>query len=679
MSNHRLTFPQSDKVNRQLFVTGQDPEAASRQAVLRLGQCRRRACEIGAHVGQTTLHLSDVFNHVHAFEPHAATHACLQANAAGRNITVHRLGVGASRGLGYVTKLGLKDGRERRVQTEQFKESARIPVVTVDAFGWDDLDLLRITGVSSWTEVLQGATATLARCRPTLWITARDRAEMVAAAFDMLVPLGRLGYRVVANEALELILSAGQEHEAAPVPPPRLVGNPANPRKHLLLPHTDGGALGGSGTVIGRTLVRSEARLVRSDQGRAFLHVADVNAGFKFVGTNCRVILNSGAVLDLPRNAATTDLYDALAAAVSLVPDAAGAILSIPADLAAVCDHVTIAWRSGGEEHLILWQRVEEMENVSRIRAFLPLDALREGPGEYVARLMHGDLLILERTAAIDIGQQHIHAETVNCYQNRAGGGIAVMEGFAAGLGARLIHAEDGYRPGVAVVWGVLRGSKAVLDESRARGGIFYYVDHAYFSRGHGRNYRVCRNGFDAGPVHRCPDDRLRQLRLQVAPWRHGGGPVIVCPPTQFFMQAHACEDWLASTLATLRQHTDRELIIREKPQTGSLQPLEEALMGAHALVTHSSNVAIEAVVLGTPVFVAPASAAAPVGLTDLSRIEAPVCPDRMPWLAHLAYSQFSMEEIRSGEVWRLLAEHAERPLVPVMPTLAATRVMERA
>ena len=92
--------------------------------------------------------------------------------------------------------------------------------------------------------------------------------------------------------------------------------------------------------------------------------------------------------------------------------------------------------------------------------------------------------------------------------------------------------------------------------------------------------------------------------------------------------------------------------------------PLDVALQSAHALVTHSSNVAIEAACLGTPIFVDPASAAAPIGLTDLSMIETPVYPDRQAWLSHLAYSQFSMDEIRDGSAWRLLREQEERDFV---------------
>ena len=74
-----------------------------------------------------------------------------------------------------------------------------------------------------------------------------------------------------------------------------------------------------------------------------------------------------------------------------------------------------------------------------------------------------------------------------------------------------------------------------------------------------------------------------------------------------------------------IRSRSDRKIIIRRKPQAGqNIIPLSEQLLEAHALVTHSSNVAIESVIAGVPVFVSPSSAAAPVGQTDFNLIESP-------------------------------------------------------
>jgi hypothetical protein len=82
---------------------------------------------------------------------------------------------------------------------------------------------------------------------------------------------------------------------------------------------------------------------------------------------------------------------------------------------------------------------------------------------------------------------------------------------------------------------------------------------------------------------------------------------------------------------------------------------LQADLEGAHALVTHGSIAAVEAVILGCPVFVHPDSAAALVGRTDLKMIEHPLMPDRTKWLHSLAYSQFNERELVDGTLWSLM------------------------
>lgn len=260
-----------------------------------------------------------------------------------------------------------------------------------------------------------------------------------------------------------------------------------------------------------------------------------------------------------------------------------------------------------------------------------------------------------------------IQAWMITAFLNRGGGGNPMIRAFAAGVGCRIAYAEDEPEvlSDIPVVWGVLRDSDRIIAQAKAQSLYFFYIDHAYFDRGHGKSYRITRNRYEAGPVRDCPPDRIAEFGINLRPWRKSGREIIVCPPTVHFMQAHGCSDWLETTLDALGSYTDRPIIIREKPQPGETAvPLETALEPAHALVTHSSNVAIEAACLGTPVFVNPASAAAPIGQTDLSMIETPVYPEREAWLAHLAYSQFSFDEIRDGTAWRLLLEMEERNLV---------------
>jgi hypothetical protein len=252
----------------------------------------------------------------------------------------------------------------------------------------------------------------------------------------------------------------------------------------------------------------------------------------------------------------------------------------------------------------------------------------------------------------------------ISAFLNRGGAGNPVIRAFANGVNCRIAYAED--EPEVLrdipVVWGVLRQSDRIVAQAKSQKLHFFYIDHAYFNRGHGKTYRITRDAYEAGPVRNCPSDRFSALGLKIAPWRKSGRDIVVCPPTDHFMQAHGCTDWLERTLAVLRNVTDRPIVVRQKPKSGeNITPLPEVLQNAHALVAHSSNVAIEAACLGTPVFVAPTSAAAPVGRMDISKIETPIYPDRTPWLAHLAYNQFSFDEIQDGRAWRMLLELEER------------------
>lgn len=152
-------------------------------------------------------------------------------------------------------------------------------------------------------------------------------------------------------------------------------------------------------------------------------------------------------------------------------------------------------------------------------------------------------------------------------------------------------------------------------------------------------------------------DARWRSLGVEVARWRGSGGRIVIAEHSAAYAEFHGlAPNWTARTVAKIRRHTDRTIFVRAK-ESGT--PLPVDLRDAHCLVTHASLAAVEAVILGVPVFVAPLSAAAPIGRTDLSMIEDPARPDRRAWLASLAWSQFTPEEVRDGTMWRETVERA--------------------
>ncbi len=203
---------------------------------------------------------------------------------------------------------------------------------------------------------------------------------------------------------------------------------------------------------------------------------------------------------------------------------------------------------------------------------------------------------------------------------------------------------------------------RPLIDSWRASGRPWIYWDRGYARRvfatwlprgNDGGYYRWHCNSFQLQVVGTQPDDRWRALNTPLAPWRKGGRHVVVARPSKSYLAFHGIEKWTDETIYALSLLTDRQLVIRDKE---SKRDLRHDLACAHALVTHGSIAAVEAVIMGTPVYVDPSSAAALVGHVDLKLIEAPLYPERQPWLNALSYSQFNEQELVDGTLWRLLA-----------------------
>jgi hypothetical protein len=198
----------------------------------------------------------------------------------------------------------------------------------------------------------------------------------------------------------------------------------------------------------------------------------------------------------------------------------------------------------------------------------------------------------------------------------------------------------------------------------RETGRIWAYWDRSYCRRifatdlpqgANGGYYRWHLNSFQMQTIRDVPDDRWKALDQPLWPWSKGGRHIVIAEPSPTYQRFHGIEGWTERTVAELKRHTDRPLIIRDKEMQRFGRKLHEDLKGAHCLVTHGSNAAVESVIMGCPVFVHPDSAASLVGRTDLKDIESPVYPDRELWAWSLAYSQVSEREMCDGAVWKLL------------------------
>lgn len=230
------------------------------------------------------------------------------------------------------------------------------------------------------------------------------------------------------------------------------------------------------------------------------------------------------------------------------------------------------------------------------------------------------------------------------------------------------------------LIRGITSGEYA--KQALARGQDFYFIETGYLGNYPSDNnqtgrkiyHRIEKNAMQQTRILDVPDDRWQALvkfnpSLQYRGWRKPGSKILLIMSTDkpFEYYGHNRQEWIDSTIATLKQHTDREIVLREKAGRGERtnDTIYDALDNdIYAVVTYNSIAAVEAIQYGIPAFSCAPTAASAVSTNDLSRIESPVKPDEdviYKWLSSIAYGQFSLTEILTGLAWRLVQENEQR------------------
>lgn len=167
------------------------------------------------------------------------------------------------------------------------------------------------------------------------------------------------------------------------------------------------------------------------------------------------------------------------------------------------------------------------------------------------------------------------------------------------------------------------------------------------------------------------PYHRFHQMGVPILPWKKGGRHILIAG-----MGAKAADvegfkptQWEQAAVEELQRYTDRPIIYRPKPSwrnyvhiDGTIlspgdQRIEDVLEDCHAVVSHHSNVCVDAILAGIPVFCWHGVASV-MGLKDLSLIESPIYPEgRDQWAANIAWTQWTPAEIKTGAAWRYLKD----------------------
>jgi len=217
---------------------------------------------------------------------------------------------------------------------------------------------------------------------------------------------------------------------------------------------------------------------------------------------------------------------------------------------------------------------------------------------------------------------------------------------------------------------------RKIIRDCKQSGRTFYYIDTGYVGNLIKTKlyHRVVKNDVQHSTVFDAPDDRWRKIQsrspeLEFVEWRknHKGKILLVTPsekPCKFYNIDR--DRWVADTIETLKKHTDREIIVRDKGKRhervgeGSVPKylIKEKI---YATVTYQSIAAIESVCVGVPAFTMEKTAADSVTSKDLSKIETPFYPDRdqvHKWQHWLAYCQYHVSELGSGEASRIMERY---------------------
>lgn len=247
------------------------------------------------------------------------------------------------------------------------------------------------------------------------------------------------------------------------------------------------------------------------------------------------------------------------------------------------------------------------------------------------------------------------------------GGGDQYINMFAHGCGVEPTNSDqfdyDNNRDPI-VLRGILKHK--IMKQCWADGRDFYYMDTGYFGNGRWKTWhRIVKNDLQHGDIIPRPADRWLKFNKKFQPWRKTGRNIVVAAPDEKPCKFYGIdlETWISDTVNTIKQCTDRPVIVRHRAakRIDRIQnnTLEQALLDAFALVTYNSVAATESIFLGIPAFtLAPTNAASPVALQDLTQIETPYYPDQdklYAWACHLAYGQFHNSELANGQAIKIL------------------------
>jgi len=165
------------------------------------------------------------------------------------------------------------------------------------------------------------------------------------------------------------------------------------------------------------------------------------------------------------------------------------------------------------------------------------------------------------------------------------------------------------------------------------------------------------------------PSDRFDALGIDIKE-NVPGDYILVCGQVPWDANVQHTDhlQWMGQVVFDLQQTTKRDIVLRPHPNAADYTPMilgaetmiggtiEEAIEGAHAVVTFNSNSGVDALLAGKPVYsFDKGSMVYNISSHNVAGIDLPYIPDPglvKLWANDIAYAQWTFEEMKEGLPW---------------------------
>ena len=261
--------------------------------------------------------------------------------------------------------------------------------------------------------------------------------------------------------------------------------------------------------------------------------------------------------------------------------------------------------------------------------------------------------------------------------------GNCLADGFKVhGIDYSLHSRFDGVCADVALAYGWIHELRDKLFTAyKEAGKHFVFFDLGYWNRGHKGAYRVSVDDWDSARnmLRGCPDDRFRGSRITFrSDWNSNSKQVTIVGMSDKAAWTHGYKymEWEEATKRYLQNKYEGmgfNFVIRHKPrgkEAKKAEPISEVLRNTYYVVSHHSNVGVDAIIAGIPYTCRKGVAMhlAPITNPDdfvrdlhLLRPFIPSFEQKYNLMCDIAYVQWTTAEMSKGLCWDYITKVLEK------------------